>query len=123
MRIPPESSAITDLWSWRDTDQVTTHWPGRFQVVATDGAIDNLDAATYDVGGSYIVVDTGFWIFGKKRMLPAGVIDRIDYDARKVHVNLTKDQIHEAPDYDTEREREEAYRQDIGTYYGPYFYA
>jgi hypothetical protein len=26
------------------------------------------------------------------------------------------------PDYDAEREREEAYRQDIGTYYGPYFY-
>ena len=47
-------------------------------------------------------------------MLPAGVIERIDYDARKVHVNLTEDQIHEAPDYRAEREREEAYRQDIG---------
>ena len=55
-------------------------------------------------------------------MLPAGVIDRIDYDARKVHVNLSKDQIREAPDYHTEREREEAYHQDIGTYYGPYFF-
>jgi hypothetical protein len=54
-------------------------------------------------------------------MLPAGVIDRIDYDARKVYVNLTKDQIHEAPDYDTEREGGETYRQDIGTYYGSYF--
>jgi hypothetical protein len=76
---------------------------------------------TYDVGGSYIVVDTGFWIFGKKRMLPAGVIDRIDYDRREVHVNLTKDDIRQAPDYNAEREREEAYRQDVGTYYGPYF--
>ena len=122
MRVPPESSAITDLWSWRDTARSQTTDLVGFQVVATDGAIGNLDAATYDVGGSYIVVDTGFWIFGKRRMLPAGVIDRIDYDARKVHVNLSKDQIHEAPDYDTEREREETYRQDIGTYYGPYFY-
>jgi hypothetical protein len=128
MRVPPESSAITDLWSYRDTAKSqtpdksqTTNLAG-FQVVATDGVIGNLDAATYDVGGSYIVVDTGFWIFGKKRMLPAGVIDRIDYDTRKVHINLTKDQIREAPDYDAEREREEAYRQDIGTYYGPYFY-
>jgi hypothetical protein len=122
MRVPPESSAITDLWSWRDTARSQPAELVGFQVVATDGAIGNLNAATYDVGGSYIVVDTGVWIFGKKRMLPAGVIDRIDYDARKVHVNLTKDQIREAPDYDTEREREEAYRQDIGTYYGPYFY-
>ena len=65
------------------------------------------------------MVDTGVWIFGKKRMLPAGVIDRIDYDGRKVYVNLTKDEIRQAPDYDAEREREEAYRQDVGTYYGP----
>jgi hypothetical protein len=119
-----EANAMTDLWSWPDTDTArsqTTDLVG-FQVVATDGAIGNLDAATYEVGGSYIVVDTGFWIFGKKRMLPAGVINRVDYDAGKVHVNLTKDQIREAPDYDAEREPEEAYRTDLGTYYDPYFH-
>ena len=121
MRVPPESNAITDLWSWRDTARSQPTDLVGFQVVATDGAIGTLDAATYDVGGSYIVVDTSFWIFGQRRMLPAGVIDRIDYDAREVQVNLSKDQIHEAPDYHAEREREEAYRQDVGTYYGPYF--
>ena len=97
MRVPPESNAMTDLWSYRDTARSQTTDLAGFQVVATDGAIGNLDAATYDVGGSYIVVDTGVWIFGKRRMLPAGVIGRIDYDVRKVHVNLTKDQIREAP--------------------------
>jgi hypothetical protein len=112
---------MTDLWSYRDTARSQPTDLVGFQVVTTDGAIGNLDAATYDVGGSYIVVDTGFWIFGKKRMLPAGVIDRIDYDRREVHVNLTKDDIRQAPDYNAEREREEAYRQDVGTYYGPYF--
>ena len=100
MRVP-EVNAMTDLWNWRDTARSQTTDLVGFQVVATDGAIGNLDAATHDVGGSYIVVDTGVWIFGKKRMLPAGVIQRIDYDA--------------------EREREEAYRQDVGTYYGPFF--
>jgi hypothetical protein len=113
---------MTGLWSYRDTARSRTTDLVGFQVVATDGAIGNLDAATYDVGGSYIVVDTGFWIFGKKRMLPAGVIDRIDYDGREVHVNLTKDEIRQAPDYAAEQEREEAYRQDVGTYYGPYFH-
>ena len=122
--LPPERNAMTDLWSWRDTARSqtteTTDLVG-FQVVATDGAIGNIDAATHDVGESYIVVDTGVWIFGKKRMLPAGVIDRIDYDDRKVYVNLTKDEIRQAPDYVAEREREEAYRTDVGTYYGPLF--
>jgi hypothetical protein len=36
-------------------------------------------------------------------------------------VNLAKDEIPRAPDYDAERKREEAYGQDVGTYYGPYF--
>jgi hypothetical protein len=121
MRVPPEMNAMTDLWNWRDTARSQTTDPVGFQVVATDGAIGNIDAATHDVGESYIVVDTGVWIFGKKRMLPAGVIDRIDHNDRKVSVNLTKDEIRQAPDYDAEREREEAYRQDVGTYYDPLF--
>jgi hypothetical protein len=70
-----EVKAMTDLWSYRDTARSEPTDLVGFQVVATDGAIGNIDVATYDVGGSYIVVDTGFWIFGKKRMLPAGVID------------------------------------------------
>ena len=119
--LPPERYAMTDLWSWRDTARSQTTDPVGFQVVATDGAIGNIDTATHDVGESYIVVDTGVWIFGKKRMLPAGVIDRIDYDDRKVYVNLTKDEIRQAPDYVADREREEAYRTDVGTYYGPLF--
>ena len=119
--LPPDRYAMTDLWSWRDTARSQTTDPVGFQVVATDGAIGNIDAVTHDVGESYIVVDTGVWIFGKKRMLPAGVIDRIDYDERKVYVNLTKDEIRQAPDYVAEQDREEAYRTDVGTYYGPLF--
>jgi hypothetical protein len=122
MRVPPEMNAMTDLWNWRDTARSQATDLVGFQVVATDGAIGNLDAATHDVGESYIVVDTRVWIFGKKRMLPAGVIDRIDHNDRKVSVNLTKDEIRQAPDYDAEREPEEAYRQDVGIYYDPYFH-
>ena len=121
MRLPPESNAITDLWSYRDTTRSQPTDLVGFQVVATDGAIGNLDAATYDVGGSYIVVDTGFWIFGKKRMLPAGVLDRVDNKERKVYVNLTKDQIREAPDFELGRERDEVYNKEVGSYYSPYF--
>ena len=48
-----------------------------YSVEAIDGGIGKVDEATYDVGSSYIVVDTGPWIFGKKVLLPAGVIDRV----------------------------------------------
>jgi hypothetical protein len=44
-------------------------------------------------------VDTGFWIFGKKRLIP-GLVSTVDHDANTVHVNMTKEQIKSAPDYE-----------------------
>jgi hypothetical protein len=112
---------MTDIWSYRDPGvSQTTNLVG-YDVVATDGSIGKVDEATYDIGESYLVVDTGFWIFGKKRTLPAGVVDRVDHDGRNVHVNLTKDQVRQAPDFEKGHERDEAYRKDVGNYYSPYF--
>jgi len=70
------------------------------------------------VGASYIVVDTGPWILGKKVMLPAGVIDRVDTDDEKVYVTRNKDQIKNAPEFDKARYRDAAYRDELGGYYG-----
>lgn len=49
-----------------------------FNVEATDGHIGKVDKATHDTDAQHIVVDTGPWIFGKKVVLPAGVIERVD---------------------------------------------
>jgi hypothetical protein len=43
---------------------------------ASDGGIGKIDEATYAAAARCIVVDTGPWIFGKKRVLHARVIDR-----------------------------------------------
>ena len=64
-----------------------------FDVEATDGHIGKIDEATMADGATCLVVDTGFWIFGKKRMLPAGVVRAIDVDERKVLIALTKDEV------------------------------
>jgi hypothetical protein len=89
-----------------------------YTVEANDGKIGKVDEATYESGNSYLVVDTGPWIFGKKVMLPAGVIDRIDPDTEAVFVNLSKDAIKNAPEFDEKRYRDEAYREELGGYYG-----
>jgi hypothetical protein len=93
-----------------------------YDVEATDGSIGTIDEATYDEGSSCLVVDTGFWIFGKKRMIPAGVVQRVDPDAKKIFVNLTKDQVKSAPDFDVERHRqdESGYHTEVGNYYEPH---
>ena len=109
--------ATTDIWTYREQTWGTTNLVG-YSVEATDGGIGKVDEATNEVGGSYIVVDTGPWIFGKKVMLPAGVIDRIDADAETIFVNLTKDQIKNAPEFDEARYQDESYRSELGGYYG-----
>jgi hypothetical protein len=107
-----------DLWTYRDLDTTKSMDLAGFDVQATDGEIGKIDEATYDAGASYLVVDTGFWIFGKKRMLPASVVDRIDLDDRRVFVNRTKEQIKNAPDWDPDRYLDETYRSSVGRYYG-----
>jgi hypothetical protein len=116
------SMASIEMWTYRDTTLTRENLSG-LTVEALDGSIGKVDDATTDVSGSFIVVDTGPWIFGKKVMLPAGVISRVDLDTETVFVNRTKDQIKSAPEYDESKQRGESdrdrYRTDLGSYYGP----
>ena len=110
-----------DIWIFRAESGFgsETRDVAGYKVEATDGSIGKVDEATYDTGASYIVVDTGPWIFGKKVLLPAGVVSRIDRDDEKVYVNRTKDQIKGAPEFDQASYREDDYRNRVGSYYGP----
>jgi hypothetical protein len=107
------------MWTYRTTQTAPNIDLRGFSVEALDGSIGKIDEATYDVGGSYVVVDTGPWIFGKKVMLPAGVLRDVDLDSQTVFVNRTKDQIKNAPEFDETRFRDERYRGDVAGYYGP----
>ena len=88
-----------------------------YDVEATDGGIGSIDEATYEVGSSYVVVDTGPWIFGSKVMLPAGTISRVDRNARKVYVDRSKDEIKSAPKFDKDNYTDRNYRDRVGDYY------
>jgi hypothetical protein len=109
--------STADLWTYRDTTIGTTDLTG-FKVEAMDGSIGKIDETSNEVGASYIVIDTGPWIFGKKVLLPAGVIDRIDTDDETVFVDRTKDEIKDAPEFDESRYRDTEYREELGGYYG-----
>jgi hypothetical protein len=109
--------ATSDIWTYRETTFTQGNLSG-FEVEATDGSIGKVDEATNDAGAGFIVVDTGPWIFGKKVLLPAGVIQDVDLDSEKVYVDRTKDQIKNAPEFDEDRYKDESYRSDVGSYYG-----
>ena len=84
MDVRRPSDARTDLTSGADLVG--------YNVEAVDGGIGKIDEATYEAGSS-VVVDTGPWIFGKKVMLPASVVTRVDVDEETVFVSRTKDEI------------------------------
>jgi hypothetical protein len=112
-----------EIWTFRDTTLSQQNLSG-LKVEALDGSIGKVDEASNDVSGSFIVVDTGPWIFGKKVLLPAGVVNRVDLDTETVFVNRTKDQIKNAPVYDEDKNKQDdsyrdRYRGDVGSYYGP----
>lgn len=106
-----------DLWTHRD-ETVGDIDLTSFKVEALDGDIGKIDEATYEAGRSFIVVDTGPWIFGKKVMLPAGVIDRIDTENERVVVGRTKDEIKNAPAYDPELALDDEYHGNLSAHYG-----
>lgn len=71
----------------------------------------------------YLVVDLGFWIFGKKVLLPVG-LSRIDYNADRVYaINMSRKQAEDLPefndrtvaDYDYEERVRNVYRSSYNT--------
>ncbi|MEC4985154.1 MAG: DUF2382 domain-containing protein [Oscillatoria sp. PMC 1068.18] len=91
----------------------------------TDEKIGTIENVLVDERGHfrYLVIDTGFWIFGKKVLLPVGRC-QIDAEAQKIYaVGLaTKDQAENLPpydeainlDYDYEERVRNVYRQPSG---------
>ena len=117
-------STSWDAWNYRDSatrGQGSASMVG-YHVHATDGDIGKIDETSDDVGTSRIVVDTGPWIFGRKVVLPAGTVQRVDDEDRKVYVDLTKDQIKNSPELDdTMTQDDPAYRDRLDTYYGDFY--
>ena len=104
-----------DAWTYRGS--VVARDIVGYDVKALDGEIGTVRDASDEVGGSYIIVDTGPWIFGKKVMLPAIAIDRVDHSDERIWVNRSKEEIKNAPEFDASRYRDDHYRRDLAAYY------
>jgi hypothetical protein len=113
------NAMVTEIWTFRTEPSLTGAELVGFSIEATDGGIGKIDEGTEEMGSTHLIVDTGPWIFGKKVMLPAGVVDRVDLDTETVFVKCSKDQIKNAPEFVPETSRDdEEYRDRLGGYYG-----
>ncbi|MEM9509070.1 MAG: DUF2382 domain-containing protein, partial [Cyanobacteria bacterium P01_E01_bin.35] len=65
----------------------------------------------------YLVIDTGFWIFGKKVLLPVGRAS-IDYAQERVYAKgLAKEQAEQLPEYDEDMTIDYDYEERVRTIY------
>ena len=119
MSTTPGGAATPDIWTYHSQPGIVGADLVGFNVEATDGGIGKIDEASEEAGRNLLVVDTGPWIFGKKVMIPAGIIDRVDLDGETVYVNRTKDEVKNAPEFDRDTHvADAAYQDRLGTYYG-----
>ena len=80
------SSIGRHIWSYPDVGRTGDSVQG-YTVQATDGRVGKVDRAATSTDSHCLVVGTGTWIFGKKIVLPAGVIEAINDEQQEVWVS------------------------------------
>jgi hypothetical protein len=122
MAVPP----LPGLWNWPNPlpddayageDQRIQDYAG-YKVVANDGEIGHVDSFAIAPDESHIVVDTGNWLFGRMSVIPAAAVRVVNHESQTVQVDLTKQQIKDAPEYDASA-GVGPYRDAATEYYGP----
>lgn len=77
-----------------------------FTIGATDGEIGKVDEFYFDDETwtiRYLIVKTGNWLFGRKVLISPAALKEPDWKNETFPVNLTKEQIENSPDIDTDK--------------------
>ncbi|MBV8887268.1 MAG: DUF2382 domain-containing protein [Chroococcidiopsidaceae cyanobacterium CP_BM_RX_35] len=86
----------------------------------TGDKIGTIDTALLDESGRirYFVIDTGFWIFGKRVLLPVGYC-QIDEQAKRIYATglLNKKQAEELPEYNDTTRIDRTYEERVREVY------
>ena len=124
MSVPP----MPGLWNWPDPLpdselNETSRGPraqdyAGYKVVANDGEIGHIDSFAIAPDEAHLVVDTGGWLFGHMSVIPAAAVRVVDHDSQTVQIDLTKQQIKDAPEFDHSAGYG-PYRDAATEYYGP----
>jgi hypothetical protein len=97
-----------------------------YAIVASDGHLGAVSDFLFDDTTwliRWLVVKTGDWLSGRKVLLPAFALGHLNPERREFSVRLTKQQVKESPDIDTERPVSRQMETHIYDYYGwsPYW--
>jgi hypothetical protein len=107
----------TEIWTFQDRRLGQLDLTG-FAVETRDGVIGRVDRATRDVARSYLVIDPGPAMpLGRRVVLPAGMVDTVDLDDRRLSVSVGRNEILSAPEFDPDRPLDESLRDSISSHF------
>ncbi|KAM3100757.1 PRC-barrel domain-containing protein [Phormidesmis sp. 146-12] len=90
------STSTSDGFDIDDLKNFSVYADGNDKV----GSVHDILVDAQDGRIRYFVVDTGFWVFGKKVLLPVGRAN-VDNSDNRIYVSgMTKEQVEELPNYD-----------------------
>jgi len=97
-----------------------------YAIAASDGEIGTVSDFLFDDANwrvRWLVVDTGNWLSGRKVLLPPSALGRLDAKEQEFSVTLTKQQIKDSPEIDTDRPVSRQMETRVYDYYGwsPYW--
>ncbi|HSK41445.1 MAG TPA: PRC-barrel domain-containing protein [Arenibaculum sp.] len=96
-----------------------------YHIAAEDGSIGHVEDYLIDHAWHvrYLIIDTRNWLPGRKVVVAPDWVRRIDWAAREVEVDLTREQIRNSPEYDPLTQLDRGFEQQLYGYYGrmPYW--
>lgn len=98
-----------------------------FKIQASDGEIGVVKDLLFDDKtwtARWLVLDTGFWLFGRKVLLPVSALGKPDFALRHLTVQLTRQQVKDSPSVDTDLPVSRHIEAHMYNHYGwdPYWY-
>src|SRR5438477_575131 len=97
-----------------------------FTLHATDGDIGSVARLFFDDAhwtARYVVVDTGNWLSGREVLISPTAILATDAEGRRLHTDLSREQVEKSPDVDTDKPVSRQKEIDFAGYYGwPYWW-
>jgi hypothetical protein len=94
-----------------------------YAISASDGKIGTISDFLFDDTNwlvRWLVVDTGYWLSGRKVLLPSSALAHLNAKKEECSIKLTMQQIKDSPNVDTDRP---VSRQMEATVYGYYGYS
>jgi hypothetical protein len=92
-----------------------------FAIQARDGSIGKIDdllVEDQDWNIYYLIVDTGSWLPGRKVLVSPNWIQKIDWSASQLDVDLNQETIRNSPEYNPSIPLDDDYDTRLKSYYG-----